>query len=144
MRKLCILFCLISFPLVSLAQNKIGYSYDAAGNRIKREIVMSNPKTMVRKRPADNQDKTYSDRLNGHSVQIQSNPTQGTLRINILGKEDTDRCKLEIYSMKGIQIMKNEMKGDIMDVDISNQPAGVYILKITINGNSTTWKIIKE
>lgn len=38
MRKYNLLFYLVLLPMVSFAQAKIGYSYDVAGNRVKREI----------------------------------------------------------------------------------------------------------
>ena len=36
-----LLLSLLSCSLGMYAQNKIGFGYDAAGNRIKREIIMS-------------------------------------------------------------------------------------------------------
>lgn len=46
MRKIQLMFYLVLLPVVSSAQDRIGYSYDASGNRIKREIVMQVPKAM--------------------------------------------------------------------------------------------------
>ena len=36
------------------------------------------------------------------------------------------------------------VKTDNIDINISDQPTGIYLLRITINNNSTTWKIIKK
>lgn len=47
MRKFHLLFYLALLPVVSSAQDRIGYSYDASGNRVKREIVMPVPKAMA-------------------------------------------------------------------------------------------------
>ena len=48
MKKYYLLFYLALLPVVSSAQDRIGYSYDASGNRVKREIVMPVPKAMAK------------------------------------------------------------------------------------------------
>lgn len=40
--------------------------------------------------------------------------------------------------------MANDVNKESLEINISNQPAGVYLLRITINNNSTIWKIIKK
>ncbi|MCI7284887.1 MAG: T9SS type A sorting domain-containing protein [Prevotella sp.] len=40
--------------------------------------------------------------------------------------------------------MTENVRTGHVDIDISNHPAGVYLLRITINNHSTTWKIIKK
>lgn len=40
--------------------------------------------------------------------------------------------------------MTDDMRTDNFDIDISSQPTGIYLLRITINNSSTTWKIIKK
>mgnify|MGYP000777066566 CR=1 FL=1 len=48
MRKFYLLFYLALLPVTSSAQGRIGYSYDASGNHVKREIVMPVPKVMAK------------------------------------------------------------------------------------------------
>ncbi|MDY5491099.1 MAG: T9SS type A sorting domain-containing protein [Prevotella sp.] len=40
--------------------------------------------------------------------------------------------------------MTENVRNGHVDIYISNHPAGVYLLRITINNHSTTWKIIKK
>ena len=44
-----LLLLLLSCSLGMYAQNKLGYTYDDAGNRVKREIVMSRTQSQVEK-----------------------------------------------------------------------------------------------
>lgn len=143
MRKIFLYFCFMLFPAFVFAQSKIGYAYDMAGNRIKREIVMSASQAMAKKQSFESQD-FYSERLREHSVKIYPNPTQGNLKVSISGLETSDKCRLGVYSIQGTQIFAFDVSTDNADVDISNQPNGVYLLQITINGQSTTWKIVKQ
>lgn len=131
-------------PVVSSAQGRIGYSYDAAGNRVKREIIMPVSKTMAKQQNFSSDNQSFSDMLCDHSVKIYPNPSKGVLKICIFGLKDSDKCYLGVYTTQGVQILAEKVKTDNTDVNISNQPNGVYLLQITINGKSTTWKIVKK
>ena len=58
------------------------YTYDAAGNRIKREIVVQrqNAPTM---RSGEND--FFSDKLSDKTIRIYPNPTSGVMKIEIKG-----------------------------------------------------------
>ena len=131
-------------PVVSSAQGRIGYSYDAAGNRVKRQIIMPVPKTMAKQQNFSSDNQSFSDMLHDHSIKIYPNPTKGALRICISGLKGTDKCSLEVYTTLGVQILAKKIETDNIDINISNQPNGVYLLQITINGKTTTWKIVKK
>lgn len=143
MRKFCLLICLTLLPVVSSAQSRIGYSYDASGNRIKREIVMPASKAMAKQQNFSPKEQSFSDMLHDHSIKIYPNPTEGALKICISGLKSTDKCSLGAYTLQGTQILTKDVKADNIDINIGNQPTGTYLLRITIN-NSTTWKIIKK
>lgn len=85
MRKIHLMFYLALLPVVSSAQDRIGYSYDASGNRIKREIVMQVPKAMAKQQNFSSDNQSFSDMLHDHSIKIYPNPTKGALRICISG-----------------------------------------------------------
>ena len=86
-----ILVLLLSF--VMRAQVVVSYDYDAMGNRIKREIVLS--------RSMENTEKPLTETLSRKSISIYPNPTAGLLKISISGWETTDKCKFTIFSLKG-------------------------------------------
>lgn len=144
MRKICILFYLILLPVVTSAQDKIGYTYDSAGNRINRKAVQSFKKTMARLQANPSEDQRASDMQHDHSITIYPNPTDGLLRINISQLKKTDDCSLCFYTSQGTLIITENVKKENVYINISNQPAGIYLLKITINDKVTTWKVIKK
>ena len=144
MRKFYLSFYLALLPVISSAQDRIEYNYDASGNRVKREIVMPGPKAMAKQQNFSSDNQSFSDMLRDHSIKIYPNPTKGALRICISGLKGTDKCSLEVYTTLGVQILTKKVEADNIDINISNQPNGVYLLQITINGQSTTWKIVKQ
>ena len=70
MKKICVCLTLLLFPLLSKAQSKIAYAYDAAGNRIRREIIMQAPKAKARQQTFDAEGQAFSDMLNEHDIKI--------------------------------------------------------------------------
>lgn len=138
------LLSLLFLPFISFAQNEIRYSYDAAGNRIKREIVMSAPKAQANRQGIFPEDRMFSDKLQDHPVRIYPNSTESSLKICISGLKDTDKCSYAVYNAQGALTVRGEIKNDVADIDISNNPIGVYLLRITVNNIPTTWKITKK
>lgn len=66
------------FSVSAYSQNKISYQYDAAGNRISREILFS--QTQMAKK----QNKINTDMLGKHKITISPNSTEGLLRVELL------------------------------------------------------------
>jgi hypothetical protein len=83
MKKIYICLTLLFFPLLSMAQSKIVYAYDAAGNCIRRKIIMQTPKAKTRSQSFDTEGHIFSDMLNEHDIKIYPNPTYGFLKVCI-------------------------------------------------------------
>lgn len=142
MKRIYMNLTFLCLPLLTMAQSRIAYAYDASGNRVKREIIMQLPK--AKQQTFETEGQVFSDMLQEHDVKIYPNPTDGILKVSISGIKNTDKCSLAIYTLRGDRIMLDERQQYNFDVNISNQPAGTYLLRITINNQSTTWKIIKK
>ena len=82
--------------------------------------------------------------LRDHSIKIFPNLTNESLNICTSGLKETDESFLEVYTSRGMQVLKKSIETDNIDISISNLPTGIYLLKITINDDATTWKIIKK
>lgn len=67
MRKFYLSFYLALLPVISSAQDRIEYNYDASGNRVKREIVMPVPKAMAKQQNFSSDNQSFSDMLRDHS-----------------------------------------------------------------------------
>ncbi len=98
MRKFYLLFYLVLLSGVSSAQSRIGYSYDAAGNRVKREIVMPAPRAMAKQQTFAADSQAFTDLLHDHTVKIYPNPTEGALLVSISGLTGTDKCSFGVYT----------------------------------------------
>ncbi len=133
------LFTLLLFTSLSTGylygQNKFTYAYDGDGNRIERQILMT--------RSATAPSEFFQEEISEQSVKIYPNPTKGNLVVELSGSE-IKKGSVSIFNMSGRKIIQQQISNSRVTLDLSNYPAGVYLLKIYVDENSTTWKVIKE
>ena len=137
-------FFLLAFMATSLseiAQGKVGFAYDEAGNRVKREIVITRSVNAEDESPKKSE--SYYDALGDRTVKISPN-SSGVINVSVLHMLPTDEGSIGVYAVSGTEVLKQRVTSAETVVDISNQPHGVYILRVIINGTSTTWKITKK
>jgi hypothetical protein len=125
------------------SQNKVSYGYDAAGNRISRTIVMPSAKSA----PApdkEEQPAVHSEMLSDIQLKIYPNPTEGLLKVEIRNLPEGQKANIWLYDLSGRLISSFKDVSDYASINISGQPAGVYLLKIAAGEYRTEWKIIKK
>lgn len=124
---------------------QVSYQYDNNGNRTAKVIVLNTLKNNdFAELDVDNDDSiVFDDKLGESSVKIYPNPTKGLLRIDIQNDSEISGF-IEIINNVGKTISKTSEISLENQLDLSNQPNGVYVMRIIINGQTSTWKIIKE
>lgn len=147
--QLAVLIMLI-LPSTIFAQTyEFTYGYDASGNRTSRTFTLksatipqkdtnSNPQEISKARQ-----EILEDLINNRKVQIYPNPTKGVVRVEIHELQELPAI-IHLIGVQGNHIRTSRVKGVFTNVDLSNQPPGMYILKISVGGQSSDWKIIKE
>lgn len=123
------------------AQNRVQFAYDQAGNRVKRELVITHNARSAKK--AATREEAYFEDLGERTVKISSNGS-GIIKITVLHMHTEDEGNVEVYSLSGSEVLNLSLSSIETLVDISDKPKGVYILKVTLNGKVTTWKITKK
>ncbi len=123
------------------AQNRVQFAYDQAGNRVKRELVITHNARSAKK--AATRDEAYFEDLGERTVKISSNGS-GIIKITVLHMNIEDEGNVAVYSLGGSEVLNRSLSSAETLVDISDKPKGVYILKVTLNGKVTTWKITKK
>lgn len=135
------LLAFMATSLSAIAQGKVGFAYDEAGNRVKREIVITRSVNAEDESPKKSE--SYYDALGDRIVKISPN-SSGVINVSVLHMLPTDDGGIGVYAVSGTEVLKQRVTSAETVVDISNQPHGVYILRVIINGTSTTWKITKK
>jgi len=125
-----------------------------AGEEIRRErgeegrgrvvsAQMKNAEVDSMRAAISRQQEILEDALDGHEIKIYPNPTRGKITVSIAGLEK-ELARVLVFSPQGRLIADKKFTGPENTVDLSAQPAGMYLMKIVIGGLSTDWKIVKD
>lgn len=142
-KRTLLLTILLAYAMGLTAQTlSYEYTYDLAGNRIRRSVVRLSKESIN-----SNDDKTplsFTDYLfDGYSMKVYPNPTKGVVRFEMEQSEwQLDQYRL--FDIKGTQIMEGVCGSNNFDLDLSGQPSGVYLIEFRNKTKVYTSKIIKE
>jgi len=134
------LFILILIFLCSInltAQTTVVFAYDENGNRTSRSISV----TQVSAK--SDIDTTLTTDIEELSVKIYPNPTKGKIFVETISLPENSKILANMYDTQGKMICKKYLS-ESDEVDISNEPDGVYILTINISTSKFKWKIVKH
>lgn len=123
------LLCLVSSNEV-FSQHCFKISYDKNGNRVsfiakecdeyeRGSADVEETLDVLEENPDDETDDLF----------VYPNPSNGRFQIELKGAECDDLVEVYVYNNKGILITSQKFV-ETVDVDISNYPAGVYLLRI--------------
>jgi hypothetical protein len=92
---------------------------------------------------------TSTTRLSPGNVLIYPNPFNDAVTVSINSKKTIDNVNIEIYNFYGQKIYSNQyynVFGDVSEnINLSGQPAGLYLVNIQENGiNVLTKKVVKQ
>jgi hypothetical protein len=76
-------------------------------------------------------------------ISIYPNPATSTATINI-NLQNESYGQLRLYDITGRLMLEDIITARSATINISSLPPGIYICKISIDGNSTTGKLIKQ
>jgi len=124
------------------SQNTVSYGYDAAGNRISRTIVI--PPLRSAPESQDEQPVVYSETLSDIELKIYPNPTDGLLKVEIRNLPEKQTAGVWLYNLSGKLVTSHKGITDFVNINISSQPPGIYLMKIVAGEYQTEWKIIKK
>jgi hypothetical protein len=143
--KTVLLVTAVSLYGMGFAQVTVGFGYDEAGNRINRVIDMPPAQApALRADSAQSQPAVYSEVISDLVVLIYPNPTDGLIRVEIQNLSPKETAEIALYQFSGKMIQRKRGISSFTEIDITGQPAGVYVLKIIAGEKQTEWKIIKK
>ena len=109
------------------SQHCFEMSYDKNGNRINFRTV--NCLKYLRESVVDEETLEETEDRKEDDFLVYPNPNNGKFRIKIRTDEKNESAVMYIYDNKGVLINSEEFV-EFVDVDISDNPSGVYLLRI--------------
>ena len=141
------LLLVVIWALSGHAQNAIvRFSYDANGNRISRTLNIR--KVMENGKAIDSLDlPAVSNKINdifgNAELTLYPNPTHDRVTVVLKGM-DGSSAQARLVATTGAILQQCKLAEGIHELDLSELPAGVYLLQLSTANVSQTWKIIKE
>lgn len=156
-----IILVLITFNIITVAQNiTIKYSYDASGNRIKRELLaqeVQEPENIAIPQQPEQQKElvellqqplanaTPSNAVQeAFTVLVYPNPSRGVYTLELPELQDDERGTVQVYSTLGRLVRKQRGVHRVQSVNITSAMPGYYLLQVTVEGKVVTRTLIKQ
>lgn len=137
-----LLLPLLSAPFLSSSQ-KVVFTYDNAGNRINREMIVITRGSEDENLPDNDKDPAIPESRFKGDIRIWPSPTEGELNIRISG-EVPDGFSWSLFSTDGKLVREGHCPVSSARTDISRYPKGVYVMTVTISNERYTIKILKR
>jgi hypothetical protein len=155
--KRIILLSLVLFQTMTLFSQRVEFTYDENGNRLTRTIIVEQLQSKSVQFPISNTESLKTlENTNTITPEVDAkegnvtitnvfpNPNKGILKISISNMPSDSKTEMTLYDLSGVElIVKRNFEG-YSEIDLNQFSDGIYILRIKINGNTTSWKIVKN
>jgi len=150
--KKIITLILFGMTIFSNAQQKIAFTYDAAGNQIRRELCLSgcDPLAKPEKEIKEIEALVDEDLLKFSKqdrISYYPNPVREELYLKWELTNDTAVSSIEVINMNGqiLKKMSNLQQLTTQNLAFVEYPSGIYLVVLNYsNGKQETIKIIKQ
>ncbi len=146
MKKTILFFFLVIVALNASAQQTISYSYNNAGNRIGRYVIMlrassQHADSLIQQK----EEEGISRSLLTCKITVYPNPTQGEVHVTISNGEEDAISDIFVHSEAGQLLMTLKATGNsTVPIDLSPFTSGIYLINFQQADNRSYYKIIKQ
>jgi hypothetical protein len=128
---------------VSGTQSKVYFTYDDAGNRIARELIVSGIVDL--KSTSEEQPQKFKLGKNT-DILLYPNPTSGLLNFEVAVPEAGTGLEIsaKVYSVTGSLVHDEKFNASAFNIDLTEEQNGTYLLDLTVNGKEKHFTIIKQ
>jgi len=137
---------MLSFIVAGKAQT-VSYTYDDSGNRETRTIVMGGGLKSAVSQSAEtdkNEEEIFQETLGEMSINIFPNPTTGKLSIRFDNRPEDVKTSITVYDLNARIICRKTNIPESSEIDLSQEPAGNYILVIRVGEIASRWQVVKQ
>jgi uncharacterized repeat protein (TIGR01451 family) len=78
------------------------------------------------------------------TLSVFPNPSNGKYFIKIFNGINISECIIEVYNLLGEMILNTKMQNDLAQIDLSQQPNGIYMVRIIGTKQSLNQRLIKN
>ena len=146
MKKIKTTVCLALLATGLFAQDLV-YTHDANGNRIMRETIVLKTANPGNSNPAitqepEQQDGTKAFWLGSH-ILVYPNPTKGLVVLKADENLPAD-AEIQVFDNQSRLIRSLQVNAKQTEIDLSAQAAGIYIIRLIVQGRQKEWRVMKQ
>ncbi|TYR37430.1 T9SS type A sorting domain-containing protein [Sphingobacterium phlebotomi] len=141
MKKIMFICFGILSTLTAKGQQNLSYSYDAAGNRTNRTIIVGTQNSSQ-----DTQQKVsrvYVDSLAGKELSVHVDNQDTLLNLSIKGHDPSSGEEYSLLDREGKTLIMGQLSNQATPIKLKELASGTYTLHIFVNRQSSTWKLVK-
>ena len=142
MKKIIVFTLSLLFALTIKAQQQLSYAYDAAGNRVSRTIVLDTRSTSALVNEGDTV--FFEEMLAEKQIKLYPNPVESVLTLLISDYTPSMEGEFSLFNLGGMMLDRRRITDETTYVEMSRYSKGIYVLHIQLNGQPTSWKVIKK
>lgn len=146
MKKTIIMMASVAAFASADAQTMYRFTYDAGGNCTARTKLNSNGGGVshMQESSPESREIVKGLVLDGRPVSFSSEESSNKLVVEVAGMQAGDNCVVTLYDMSGRELSSIRTNSVRTTIDLSKLTAGVFLVGIMLNGESTGIKITKE
>lgn len=143
--QLLLLAGMLLSPFVGWTQSaEVHFTYDACGNRILKSLQLK--KTEENGKYVEGRNAfldTATDYIKEIEVGLYPNPTNGKFTVTLSGNTSST-LEAILTTATGVVIERHRFSDSQHEFDLSAHPSAIYILKLILDNETRTWKIVKH
>lgn len=123
---------------------EVTFGYDANGNRISRSILFGKIFEDGKNVEAEKGLETIvMDQISGVEFSIYPNPTRGRFLVEVNDPGKGPLLRVVLLTPQGDVLTKKILDVNTEEFDLSDYPAGIYMLHLMAGDETHVWKIVK-
>lgn len=147
LRKTLLVVVFSFIPIVfchAQSYGEVTFGYDANGNRISRSILFGKIFEDGKNVEAEKGLETIvMDQIGGVEFSIYPNPTHGRFLVEVGDSGNSMPLQVILYTPQGDVLIEKTIDVCLEEFDLSDYPAGIYMLHLMAGDETHVWKIVK-
>jgi len=147
LRKTLLVVVFSFIPIVfchAQSYGEVTFGYDANGNRISRSILFGKIFEDGKNVEAEKGLETIvMDQISGVEFSIYPNPTRGRFLVEVSDPGKGPLLRVVLLTPQGDVLTKKILDVNTEEFDLSDYPAGIYMLHLMAGDETHVWKIVK-
>jgi hypothetical protein len=83
------------------------------------------------------------DELQASTFAVYPNPSAGQFQLQLQQENSLAKCQVEVFNMLGERVYNSETSTSLA-IDLSNEPKGMYLVKVQQGGSVSSSRILVE